>query len=175
MIACHRVVRRHTCSRVTRRSTRVTEARGASGVHVGQPAPKIALKASHKVFPRPEECLGWTSARRMQPEVWRLRHELSWLEGVCSHRFVFIILAKHFRARTDLPKESSTWDLAKLTRRGRTCVCSMSKFRGEKQKKRMGVLLCAFCPHWRCIQVQEASSRHPPCLTTTHTKGPRRR
>ena len=38
--ACHRVVRRHTCSPVTRRSTRATQARAAPGAHVGQPAPK---------------------------------------------------------------------------------------------------------------------------------------
>ena len=32
-------------------------------VHVGQPAPKTALKASHKALYRPEECLGSHGAR----------------------------------------------------------------------------------------------------------------
>ena len=104
MIVCQRAVRRNTCSRVTRRSTRATEARGASGIHVGQPAPKIALKASHKAFPRPGACLGRTSARLMQPEVWRLRHELSWLEGVCSHRSVFVIFGEAFPSQDGPPE-----------------------------------------------------------------------
>ena len=32
-------------------------------VHVGQPVPKTALKASHKILYRPEECLGSHGAR----------------------------------------------------------------------------------------------------------------
>ena len=62
--ACHRVVRRHTCSLVTRRSTRATQARAAPGAHAGQPAPKTPLEASYEARNEPEECLGSTMAGR---------------------------------------------------------------------------------------------------------------
>ena len=43
--ACHRVVRRHTCSPVTWRSTRATtQARAAPGAHIGQPAQTLHQK-----------------------------------------------------------------------------------------------------------------------------------
>ena len=55
VVACLRVVRRHTCSPVTRRSMRVAQTRGACGSQAGQPAPNTALKTSHKIRPRSGE------------------------------------------------------------------------------------------------------------------------
>ena len=46
-------------------------------VHVGQPAPKTALKASHKVLYRPEECLGSHGARPRQRGLVTNRHKSS--------------------------------------------------------------------------------------------------
>ena len=70
-------------------------ARGASGVHVGQPAPKIALKASHKVCPRPEECLGWTNGRPHAAKSLMASSRVA-MVGKClfSFRLIFVILAK---------------------------------------------------------------------------------
>ena len=46
-------------------------------VHVGQPAPKTALKASHKALYRPEECLGSHGARPRQRGLVTNRHKSS--------------------------------------------------------------------------------------------------
>ena len=63
--ACHRVVRRYTCcSPAIRRSMRATQARAASGVHVGQPAPKAASKLSHEARRSSEECVGSHESHR---------------------------------------------------------------------------------------------------------------
>ena len=53
--ACHCVVRRHTRSPVTRRSTRATPAQAAPRGHVGQPVPKTPSKESHETRSRLEE------------------------------------------------------------------------------------------------------------------------
>ena len=42
--ACHRMVRRHTCSPVTRRSRRARQAQAAPGAHVSQSAPRAISK-----------------------------------------------------------------------------------------------------------------------------------
>ena len=115
VIACQRVVRRHTCSPVTRRPTRATQARRAPRVYVGQPAPKTTLKASRKVCPRLERCLGWTSARPHAAQSLTASSQIV-MVGRCPFLFclIFIILAKPFRARMDLPKESFTSSPAEI-------------------------------------------------------------
>ena len=52
--ACHRVVRRHTCSLVTRRSTRATQARAGPGAHVGRPAQTLRQKRAMRPATRPK-------------------------------------------------------------------------------------------------------------------------
>ena len=54
-----------------------TQARAAPGVHIGQPAPKTALKASHKVRNRPAEFLGSDGPDRRERGSVKNRHESS--------------------------------------------------------------------------------------------------
>ena len=68
-------------------------------VHVGQPAPKTALKASHKVLSRHEECLGSHKARTYRDSA-RFGHEAP---RFAVPRHDFAISASHFRARVDTP------------------------------------------------------------------------
>ena len=102
--ACHRVVRRHTCSPVTRRSTRARQAQAAPRAHAGcRPvSPKGAIKASHETRSRPEECLGSTMAGRLR-ELFvtkhHKRHDLTFFSG-------------HFRGRVHLKVKSATWSPA---------------------------------------------------------------
>ena len=61
--ACQRVAPRGTRSQATRRSARATQARGASGVLVGQPAPPHIAHTSHskratRSFPGPRSAWG---------------------------------------------------------------------------------------------------------------------
>ena len=73
--ACHRVVRRHTCSLVTRRSTRARQVRAVPGAHVGQPAPKAPSEASYEARNEPEKCLGNAMAGRSRALFVTKRHK----------------------------------------------------------------------------------------------------
>ena len=92
VIACQRVVRRRTCSPVTRRSTYAsdTSARRVWGQRRSA-APEIALKASRKVRPRPTSAWGGRALSLAQPIARRLRYESPWrLQGACSHFASFL-------------------------------------------------------------------------------------
>ena len=89
---------------IDRRSTRAAQARAASGIHLGQPAPKIALKAIHKIRPRPEECAGVARSRQSPSAI---RHD--------SSRFIvprhdLVVLGGHFGTQGATPAKETTWD-----------------------------------------------------------------
>ena len=100
------VVRRHTYTPVPqspgdRRERRKHEAHLGS-TSASQPAPKIALKANHKVRLRSEECLGGRALdlaqSRLNTKVRRLRHKSSWswLESSGIKRKVLVLIPPHF-------------------------------------------------------------------------------
>ena len=123
VVVCQRVVRRQTCYPATRRSTRATQARGVSSAHVGQPAPEIAFKASHKVRHRPKKCLEWTSARphaAKSPAASFVTNRHGRKVLVLISPLFWVILAKHFRAKADLPNYIPFGVWLNSTRLGRT-------------------------------------------------------
>ena len=69
--ACHCVVRRHTCSPVTRRSTRATQAQAASEAHVGQPARTLHQKRAMRpaTSPRSAWATRWQVDRSVASTV----------------------------------------------------------------------------------------------------------
>ena len=77
---CHRVVPTGTQAPIIQSDPAigVTDTSASRAwVHVGQPAPKTALKASHKALYRPEECLGSHGARPRQRGLVTNRHKSS--------------------------------------------------------------------------------------------------
>ena len=87
------------------RCERHKRASRASGVHVGQPAPKAASKVSHEACRSFEECVG--SHASSQLRIVTVRHGLKSSVITFSFSFchVLVVLASHFRAGMDLPKK----------------------------------------------------------------------
>ena len=87
------------------RCERHKRASRASGVHVGQPAPKAASKVSHEACRSFEECVG--SHASSQLRIATVRHGLKSSVITFSFSFchVLVVLASHFRAGMDLPKK----------------------------------------------------------------------
>ena len=70
--ACHHVVRRHTCSLVTGRSTRATQARAGPGAHVGRPAQTLHQKRAMRPATRPKSA--WAARWQVGLEHWLSRN-----------------------------------------------------------------------------------------------------
>ena len=91
--ACHRVVRRHTCSLVTtRRSTQATQARAGPGAHVGRPAQTLHQKRAMRPATRPKSA--WATRWQVGRKHCLSRH--------VSKRHDVTIFASHFRDRVGL-------------------------------------------------------------------------
>ena len=73
-VTCHRAVRRHTRSPVTRRSTRATQAQAAPDIHVGQPGTK---DRTQRETHGPSQARGvhWGRTAETAPEPERDRHD----------------------------------------------------------------------------------------------------
>ena len=80
-----------------------TQARAAPGVHIGQPAPKTALKTSHKVLNKPAEFLGSDGPACRERGSVVNRHESPW--HVTNLRFWPAISEPGWTSR----KKSSHW------------------------------------------------------------------
>ena len=66
--ACHRAVRRHTCSPVTRRPSRARQAQAAPGAHAGQSAPKTPAKRATRLATGPRSAWAARSRNNGKPQ-----------------------------------------------------------------------------------------------------------
>ena len=94
--ACHRVVRRHTCSPVTRRSTRARQAQAAPGAHAGQSAPKTPSKRATRLAASPRSA--WAAGRQVGREHCCLSRK-------ATKRNDLAIFASHFWGRVHLKRK----------------------------------------------------------------------
>ena len=123
--ACRRVVRRHTCSLVTRRMTRATQAQAGPGAHIGRPAQTLHQKRAIRPATRPA---------RFWEARWQVGREQHCLSRNATKRHDLTIFASHFRGRVGLKKKVPLGVRLKSTRRRRPRFFCHTSSRGPEIK-----------------------------------------